>query len=226
MAQQWRDLAFLHWPVEPDAVGPLLPPGVEPDTLGGATYVGLVPLRMSGVGLPVGPGVPYLGTFPETNVRLYSVDPAGRHGVVFVSLEAGRLLTVLAARVAYRLPYCWARMRYGRQGDVVRYRTRRRWPGPLGAGGRVAVRVGEPIADPSPLEHFVTARWGLHARRGRHTVWIPNEHRRWPLHRADLLDLADDLVAAAGVTVSGPPVSVLWSPGVRATFGATRRLDG
>lgn len=51
------------------------------------------------------------------------------------------------------------------------------------------------------------------------TVYLPNEHPVWPLHRAELLHLDDGLVAAAGVPVTGPPVSVLHSPGVRARFG-------
>ncbi len=63
--------------------------------------------------------MPYLGTFCETNVRLYSVDGAGRRAVVFRSLEAERLLPVLTARATLRLPYMWSRMRLTRDGDVL-----------------------------------------------------------------------------------------------------------
>ena len=62
-------------------MAPLLPAGTRPDTFDGLTYVGLIGFQMVGVGLGRGPGVPYFGTFWETNVRLYSVDdarPAGR----------------------------------------------------------------------------------------------------------------------------------------------------
>jgi hypothetical protein len=62
-----------------------------PDVLCGVTYVGLVAFRMHRVGWLWSPGVPYLGSFPETNVRLYSVDAHGRRGVVFRSMDAGRL---------------------------------------------------------------------------------------------------------------------------------------
>ena len=43
----------------------------------------------------------------------------------------------------------------------------------------------------------------------------------WPLHSAELVALDDTLVAAAGFPglVDRPPDSVLWSPGVHATFG-------
>ncbi|WFE55393.1 DUF2071 domain-containing protein [Micromonospora sp. WMMD712] len=194
--------------------------GARPDTLDGAAHVGLVGFRMVGLGLGRGPGVPYFGTFWETNVRLYSVDDAGRRAVVFRSLDASRLVPVLVARASLRLPYLWSRMRLDRDGDTVTYRCRRRWPGPAGAASRLVVRVGDPIADPTPLEHFLTARWGLHTRAYGRTLHLPNWHPRWPLHRAELLSLDDELVAAAGLPApAGEPVSVLYSPGVPVVFG-------
>ena len=85
--QSWLDLTFLHWPVRPTDVAHLYPPGTAPDVFGGATYVGLVPFRMGFTKVGTGPALPYIGAFAETNVRLYSVDAAGRHGVLFRSLE-------------------------------------------------------------------------------------------------------------------------------------------
>ncbi|MFC5004022.1 YqjF family protein [Dactylosporangium cerinum] len=225
LVQRWHDLAFLHWAVPPRTVAPFLPAGTVPDTLDGVTYVGLIGFRMVRLGLFNGPGLPYLGTFCETNVRLYSVDPAGRRAVVFLSLEAERLVPVLTAHASLRLPYKWARMRLEKDGDVVRYTSRRRWPGPRPAVNAMAVRVGPPIAAPTPLEHFVTARWGLHTRAWGRTLHLPNEHPRWPLHRADLLDLDDTLITAAGLPApAGPPASVLFSPGVPVRFGPPSTL--
>lgn len=221
LVQRWHDLAFLHWAVPPEVVAPFLPAGTVPDTLDGMSYVGLIGFRMVRLGPFNGPGLPYLGTFCETNVRLYSVDAAGRRAVVFLSLEAARLVPVLTAHVSLRLPYKWARMRLVKDGDVLRYTSRRRWPGPRPAVNAMAVRVGAPIAEPTPLEHFVTARWGLHTRAWGRTLHLPNEHPRWPLHRAELLDLDDSLVTAAGLPApDGPPASVLYSPGVPVRFGA------
>ncbi|MGK5685355.1 YqjF family protein [Actinoplanes sp. URMC 104] len=225
LVQRWADLAFLHWPVDPALVAPLLPAGTVPDTFDGVTYAGLIGFRMEGVGFLNGPGVPYLGTFCETNVRLYSVDAQGRRGVVFRSLEAERLLPVLVARATLRLPYMWARMRLTRRGDVLTYSSRRRWPGPRTAVNEMSIRVGEPLSDPSPLEQFLTARWGLHTTAWGRTIHLSNEHPTWPLHRAELLSLSDTLVAAAGLPQpTTPPVSVLYSPGVAVTFGGTHPL--
>lgn len=223
-SQDWTCLTMLHWPVDPDRVAPLLPAGTVPDVLDGATYVGLVPFVMRGVRIFGTPPLPHLSAFAETNVRLYAVDGQGRRGVVFRSLEASRLLPVVAAQVSYRLPYLWARMRVRRGVDTVAYETRRRWPGPRGAGGLVRVRVGEPVpAD--ELSLFLTARWGLFSTwYGGATAYAPVDHPEWPLHRAELLELSDDLVRAAGLPEPEGAPHVLWSPGVRVRIGRPRPL--
>ncbi|MGI5447962.1 YqjF family protein [Streptomyces sp. CA-243310] len=225
LTQSWLDLAFLHWPVDPADVAPLLPPGTVPDTLDGVTYVGLIAFRMDRVGWLGLPGVPYLGSFPETNVRLYSVDAQGRRGVVFRSLDASRLVSVAVARTVFRLPYQWSRMSLDRTGDVVTYTGVRRWPGPRGAHSRIAVRVADPIDEPTELEHFLTARWCLHNDFPGGPLHLPNTHPRWPLYRAELLECREDLIAAAGLPApAGDPVSVLYSPGVPVRFGRPSRF--
>ena len=222
--QRWGDLTMLHWPLDPAVVQPFLPAGTRPDVLDGKTWVGLIPFVMSGVSILGTPPLPYLSNFAETNVRLYATDDQGRRGVVFRSLEAARLLPVLAAQLSYALPYTWARMRVRHGVDTVAYETSRRWPGPRGAGGRIVVRPGAPLgldlALDDPLALFLTARWGLFSRLpGGRTAWAPVAHDPWPLHRAELLELSDSLVTAAGLPAPEGPPHVLWSPGVDVRFG-------
>src|SRR3954467_11743442 len=99
--QRWRNLSFLHWAVEPASIAPLYPPGTEPDTFEGSSFVGVVPFQMS-----------LFGAFLETNIRLYSVDQTGRRGVVFLSLDTDRLAMVVAGRSIVGVPYRWASMSY------------------------------------------------------------------------------------------------------------------
>ena len=224
LTQSWLDLAFVHWALDPRDVAGLLPAGTVPDTLDGATYVGLVAFRMHRVGWFRLPGIPYLGTFPETNVRLYSVDERGRRGVVFRSLDASRLVPVVTARVAVGLPYMWSGMSVRPDGDTMTYTSSRRWPGPHGAHSRITVRIGRRLTEPTELEHFLTARWGMHLARSGRLRYLPNAHPRWPLRRADLIECDQDLVAAAGLPEPvGDPVSVLYSPGVSVRFGRAER---
>ena len=231
MSQWWRDISFLHWRVDPDLVAPLLPRGVRPDVHDGSSWVGLIPFRMVDAGIGRGGPIPRLGTFFETNVRLYSVDEAGRRGVVFRSLEADRLPVVAAARLGFGVPYQWARLSVepadlgpDPETRTVSYRSRRR--GRSGAGGRIDVEVGGRIDEPGPLDLFLTARFGLHTTVAGRTLWVPNTHGPWPLRSARAVVVEDSLVAAAGLPglTDSPPESVLFSSGVRTTFGLPQRI--
>jgi uncharacterized protein len=221
MHQRWEDVAFLHWRVDPDRVAPLLPPGTRPDVFDGSSWVGLIPFRMVDAGPFAAPAVPWLGTFAETNVRLYSVDRRGRRGVVFRSLETSRLAIVFGARVAFGVPYCWARMRVRNDGDVFEYCSTRRWPGRRGAGTHLVVRREAAVVSGDPLADFLTARWGLHSRWAGRSLFVPNFHEVWPLRTASLQYLDDSLVEEAGLpgVTDREPDSVLWAAGVRSVFG-------
>lgn len=231
MDQRWLDTVFLHWRIPEAAAAPFMPAGVEPDVFDGSTWVGLIGFRMRGAGIGRGPGVPYLGSFNEVNVRIYSREPDGTRGVVFRSLDANRLPVVLAARAA-GIPYVWSRIRSLRTprersgsesgGGTTGYSVNRFGPG---ASSCFSVRpdLSAPVSD--PLSISLTARFGLHSKfRGR-TIFIPNTHQPWPLYRAELHECRDGLVKSAGIEVSGPPESVLYSPGVRTQFGWPRMLN-
>lgn len=219
MNQRWLDLTFLHWAVDPDEVAHLMPPGVRPDTLHGVTYVGLIPFRMVDAGIARGPGVPWLGSFLETNVRLYSVDETGRRGIVFLSLDADRAVVVAGARAAFGLPYRWARMRYRSEGPVHSYDARLRRPG-RPVESHLVIRAGA-RRQSTELDQFVSARWGLHVRWWGRTLYVPNRHEAWPVHDAEVLELDDGLTASVGLpgVATRPPDHVAFSPGVRTEFG-------
>ena len=224
MSQDWRDLTFVHWAVDPGRVAALMPPGVRPDVLEGRTYVGLVPFLLAEAAPGRARGVPWLGTFLETNIRLYSVDSTGRRGVVFLSLDCERLPVVAGARAAFGLPYRWARMAHQRDegpgGEEHRYSARLLRRG-VPVTNRVVVRVGAPKAQTSELDLFLSARWGLHTRRFGRTLYVPNRHGVWPLHSAELLRLDDGLLASVGLgeLASRTPDHVAFSPGVHTEFG-------
>lgn len=208
LRQTLRGLTWLHWPLDPAAIAHLMPAGTEPDVLDGRTYVGLVWFTV--VASHLGGAIP-TGGFTEANVRLYSRDHRGRHGVVFLSLDVDRPEVVRAGRTLLGLPYHLSRLRQDVTGTASGLHCRRLRPGPA-ATSRILVRRGEPLPDPSPLEVFLTARWGLHLRRAGRTWWVPMWHEPLALHRGDPGAVEDHLVAAAGVR-PGPdvPVSALLS---------------
>jgi uncharacterized protein YqjF (DUF2071 family) len=207
--QNWLNLSFLHWAVEPGSISHLYPPDTEPDTFDGSSFVGVVAFQMS-----------LFGAFLETNIRLYSVDQTGRRGVVFLSLDTNRLGMVAAGRGIVGVPYRWARMTYRQEADRRTYTSTLRWRG-VTASSSIAVKVGEPLTC-GPLEHFLTARWGAHVVRTGRTLYLPNEHPIWALRRAELIDFSEDgLFASVGLGDLGkrPPDHVAFSDGVAARFG-------
>ena len=250
MDQRWTDAVFLHWRIPEAVAARFMPPGVVPDSFDGSAWVGLIGFRMRGAGLGRGPGVPYFGSFAEINVRLYSREPDGTRGVVFLSLDASRLAVVLAARAA-GIPYVWSRTRFlggdtarpagptdpsggaggaggagggavGAAGMTAGYSVRRFRDG---ARSDFAVVPEFDVEATDPLSVHLTARFGLHSRFRARTLYVPNTHTPWPLYRARLTRLEDQLVRAAGIEVAGPPESVLFSPGVRTQFGRPRVLN-
>jgi uncharacterized protein len=196
MRQTWNDLTFLHWPHDPALVRPLVPRELELDLFGGAAWVGLVPFLITGLTLPRWPALPWISRFPETNVRTYVLDRAGRRGVWFFSLDAARFAAVIGARTGYGLPYFWAKMRVEADSRRVWYRSRRRL---LRGHSDLAIEKGDFIPEQSERDVFLTARFRLYARWLGRIICARVEHPQWPLHAARVARLEDSLVRAAGL---------------------------
>lgn len=214
-AQHWRSLLFVHWRVPVAEVRPLIPTGLELDTYEGDAFVGLVLFTMP----MVKPFVPFPGAFAfhETNVRTY-VRRNGRPGVWFFSLDAASSLAVRAARFVFHLPYFRADMELVQRGDEISYHSERRWPPPTPATCRVRCRIGENIgvAAAGTLEHFLVERYTLYSASPKGAILRGEvEHVPYPLRRAEVLELDESLLAAAGIRRPDEVVSpVLFSDGV------------
>lgn len=225
MDQRWEDAVFLHWRIPESEAARYMPAGVRPDTFDGSAWVGLIGFRMRQAGLGSGPGIPYFGSFNEVNVRLYSRGPDGVRGVVFRSLDADRLAVVIAARAA-GVPYVWSRIGYrgaDAESGTVGYDVRRLGKDAAHSTFDVTPLHNE-VAD-DPLSVHLTARFGMHSAFRGKSFYVPNTHKPWPLYRANAGLISDSLVSAAGLGVSGPPDSVLYSPGVQTQFGRPRLLS-
>jgi uncharacterized protein YqjF (DUF2071 family) len=197
MRQVWRDLTFLHWRYDPATISSRLPPGLTLDTFDGSAWVGLVPFVLAGVALRGLPALPWISSFPETNVRTYVRGADGERGVWFFTLEADRLAAVMLARFWYHLPYRWASMGVERRDSVVEYRSCR---SRLFGHGNTALRVEIGTAmKTTALDDFLTARFRLYtAVRGR-IAYAQIEHPPWPLRRARIISLEEDLIRHSGM---------------------------
>src|SRR5688572_7946289 len=190
---RWHELLFLHYPVPPAALRPLIPPSLELDTFDGSAWLGIVPFRMTGIRPRLGPCLPWLSAFPELNVRTY-VTAHGKPGVWFFSLDASNPLAVRAARRCFSLPYFDARIRCRREGDVIHYHSVRTHRGAPPARFAARYRPTGPArgAAPGTLEYFLTERYCLYAAPARNGCCGPQTYRGdvahapWPLQPAEV----------------------------------------
>jgi uncharacterized protein len=207
MGQTWFDLLFAHWPVEPDALAPLIPEPLELDTRDGLAWLGITPFVIGGLRPQGAPPLPWLSHFPEINVRTY-VTYGGRPGIWFFSLDAARMAAVAAARRGYLLPYFHARMRAERSGDEVRYESERLDDGPRAEFRATYGPSGPrlPIDDGS-LERWLAERYCLYVvdERGR-ALRGEIHHPPWPLQpgRADIE--LNTMATELGLQLDGEPL--------------------
>src|SRR4051812_29497664 len=71
MHQNWENLLFLHWPVAPAVLRPLVPGALEIDTFEDQAWIGITPFAVTQLGLFSLPPIPGLDSFLELNVRTY-----------------------------------------------------------------------------------------------------------------------------------------------------------
>jgi len=168
MYQSWRNLLFLHWEYEVEAIQHTLPEGLQVDTFAGKAYIGLVPFFMQAVHPRYFPTIPGLSDFQELNVRTYVYDHRGVPGIWFYSLDANQWLAVQAARMIFYLPYFYAKMHAKINldtGEINYLSQRSSVEASLTTHFRYRPIVGNAIqrAEPETLEFFLIERYVLFA---------------------------------------------------------------
>ena len=217
MYQSWHGVTFLHWSYPAEAVRPLVPDALTIDECEGSAWVGLVPFRVDGLRLPMMRPIPWISSFPETNVRTYVRDANGDRGVWFLSLDADRLAAVVGARTGFRLPYQWAQMKVSSGVTAIHYDSNRNGlMADRPAHSDIDVEIGGNFTpeELSERDHFLTARFRLYTVFGGKLGYVQVEHQPWPLCRARVVKLEQDLIQATGLPApEGEPLTH-YSPGV------------
>lgn len=204
----WRDLAFLHWPVPPAHLQPRLPPGLRLDTLDGSAWVGLVPFRMTRV-RPL--GIPLPGdaiAFPEVNLRTYVRLADETPAVWFLSLDGDHRMAAVASRRLFAVPYHHARIAMDRVGDQRRLASSRQRSS---HDAEVRLRYGPtgPVSEPAhgSFAAFASDRMTLVAGRSGRLLRTDVHHGPWRLGPGKVEIERNTLAAAAGLALpDSPPV--------------------
>ncbi|HEU5397137.1 MAG TPA: DUF2071 domain-containing protein [Verrucomicrobiae bacterium] len=203
LLQNWENLLFLHWPVDPEILRPKIPAPLELDLFDGQAWIGITPFAMTAVRLNSLPSIPGYDSFLELNVRT-CVHCQGMPGVYFFSLDASKAMPAVAARVAYSLPYFKSRMEFSGANGEFRFHSRRvnsraefsaRW------------RIGRPLgeAGPESLEFFLVERYALFAAAADKVILARIHHRPWKLEAATMTSYHSTIVSALGLAEPAVP---------------------
>ncbi len=225
MHQTWQNLLFLHWRVEPTAIGALLPPGLHLDTFDGSAWLGVVPFFMRNV-RPAGcPSVPVISEFLELNIRTYVFDKDGTPGVWFFSLDCNQPVAVFIARTLFHLNYRGADMRASCVGGRINYHSRLHgadW----GVDFAYSARGESAPAAPGSLEFFLVERYRLHSADRSGTIFRGSVyHAPYQIASADC-DASWDTIQrlACPIVISGAPNHICMAGEVNVTIHALAKV--
>jgi uncharacterized protein len=208
MAQQWHNLLFAHWQVQPELLRQWLPAGIKLDLHEGRAFLGVIPFLMRGVHFRGLPPVPGTSRFPELNVRTY-VRHNSKPGVWFFSLDAANSLAVAAARAWFHLPYFHARMNcLEAEGGEVQYSSVRMHYGAALAEFRGSYQANGSAfhAQAGSLEHFLTERYCLFSQNPRGQILVGEiHHLPWSLQPAEARFTMNTMSQQLSIALEGAP---------------------
>jgi uncharacterized protein YqjF (DUF2071 family) len=203
----------------------LVPEPLQVQEFDGSAWIGIVPFRMEGVMRRPLPDMPWISSFPELNVRTY-VEHDGRPGVWFLSLDATSALAVWVGRRFFHLPYHCAPMSI-ETNAAQRFEYRHRRPDSQAAFEATYAPIGEiQQAKAGTLEHFLTERYCLYARRPDGAVLRADVHHEpWPLQRAEIEIRANTMTDPWNIALSDAPSLVHFARRVDVVVWAPQRHE-
>lgn len=222
MTQTWHNLLFLHAPIEPESLRPLVPPSVELDTFEGQAWLGVVAFRLSKIRLCGFPEIGLVSHFNEINLRTY-VTQRDIPGVLFLSMDADHPLAISLARPMFRLPYTPANILVRRTSRGLSIAGERTSGSGMGAQFRAIYRPHGPVYTScrGTLEHWLTERYCYYSVSKDHTYRCDIFHPPWPLQCACASIARNTLAESLGLhTEPGEPTlhyahkltALIWRP--------------
>ena len=118
--QQWEDVLFLHWPVQPQELQKLIPEELELEQYENKAWLSFVLFKVKGNRLRFTPCFPGVSSFLQLNVRTY-VTCNGKKGIYFFNLDANNTFIVQMTTIGHLLPYRRAVMTERKEGNTFSF---------------------------------------------------------------------------------------------------------
>ncbi|QXD23596.1 DUF2071 domain-containing protein [Opitutia bacterium ISCC 51] len=182
LSQQWLNLAFIHWEIDPDQLRAEIPSELTLDLYDGKAWIGIVPFDMKGVTFRGLPAIAPLSEFPEINVRTY-VEYKGKKGVWFFSLDVPKQFVAWTARTFFHLPYRRAQVEVILRDQSVHYSHQMKH-----SAFEATYKPTQTCHwDNDSFEIWATERYCLYCQSKRGQLYRTEVHHpQWPLEKAEI----------------------------------------
>ena len=189
MAQEWKDILFLHYSVNADQLQKQVP--FKLDLYQGEAIVSIVSFTMDKIRFPFLPPIPGLSKLNELNLRTY-VEVDGVKGVYFFTLDTDLLPAILIARKFFSLPYHLSKLFLKLNQDdyyfeSINKKTSLKFNAKLGA-----------TKQSDAFDLWATERYGLFTKKSNKTLHGIVEHIPWQLQETSIIEIDDHFSSLLG----------------------------
>ena len=234
LSAEWRHLAMLNWPIDPDILTPYIPKGTELDLWNDQAYcslVGFMFLKTRIKGIPI----PFHQSFPEVNLRFYvrrKWHDQWRRAVVFIRELVPKRMVATIARSLFNEQYdaCPMAHHIDRSPDGTIQRVRYDWQF-NGSPGHLELQTDQPtqpMTDGSEQQFIAEHYWGYAAQPDGRTLEYRVRHPSWNVSNASSANLSADIAAlyspAFTDTLTQPPTSAFLADGSHVTVSHPARI--
>jgi uncharacterized protein YqjF (DUF2071 family) len=194
--QQWHGNLLMHWKVPLSALVGQVPNGLTIDTFDGNAWVSIIAFSVKKLRPKFLPSWPPASDFHEVNFRTYVIRD-GIPGIYFLSIEAGKLLPVLLARIFIGIPYIKSDI--SRSAGIYCAKNRKR-----NLELKATYFAGDPLESSSALDYWLTERHALFQENGNKLHRLDIHHKPWPLHKMDIGASVTGYLQASNALAAAP----------------------
>ncbi len=176
--QEWNKALFFHYKIDSCLLRKFVPKDLEIDEINGSAWISLVAFTMEKIRPHFLPAFPPISDFDEINLRTYVIKDQ-KPGVYFLSIEAGKLLSVLIAKSLSGLPYEKSRIKRTENSYQATYPKRN-------FSLLADFEIGTEVTHKTDLDLFLTERYCLYFGKNNQLFRYEIQHLPWKINQLEL----------------------------------------
>jgi hypothetical protein len=224
MKQTWRNVLFLHWPIPPEYLRPLVPSALQIDIYQGQAWLGIIVFELEGI-YPRGLSrLSFTPPFPEINVRTY-VTYKGEPGIYFLSIDVHNWASLQIAKRWYHLPYHPSKVSLKKKGKSLHFEARRKNKPLYYIKGSytpsdelIDIRINQ-------LDYWLTERYRLYSSNRFSNIYTAKiDHPPWSLQKASVTLDQNTLFTPFEFNLAEDTPIAHYSDGMQTNFWNIKKL--